>query len=147
MLDNTILFICIILVLILVILYKNKIDNFQTKAQTINEKCEIDEDCKGPGTFCYMGTCWAYWQGQPMPWNNCAGPCNSVDPNVNCSANPGKCSPYCKCKPNRRPGGSIGTNCFPVCGTPCERNSDCSAGCPACVHGICSSPNKPIPVL
>jgi len=104
--------------------------------------CKIDEDC-GQGNFCYMGQCWGYWKGYSMPWSNCRNPyCGSSDPNVSCSADQGKCLPYCKCQLNRGLGTSITMDCFPKCGAPCLSNDDCPPGCPACSHGLCSAPNK-----
>ena len=108
--------------------------------------CKIDEDC--PNGFCYMGQCWGYWKGYPMPWSTCRNPyCGSTSAYASCSASEGKCMPYCKCQLNRRLGGSIDLDCFPKCGKPCLSNDECPPGCPACSHGICSSPNIEKPVL
>lgn len=120
-------------------------DGFQATAE-IKNACTRDEEC-GNGDFCYMGTCWGYWKGYPMPWSNCRNPyCTSTDPYASCAASEGKCTPYCKCTMNRRLGGSIAADCFPKCGKPCLTNDDCPSGCPACSYGVCSAPNQYSPV-
>lgn len=109
--------------------------------------CIRDEECEGD-SFCYMGQCWGYWKGFPMPWSTCRNPyCGSTDPYAKCDASQGACLPYCKCTLNRRPGGSINADCFPKCGTPCMNNDECPPGCPACSYGVCSAPNQYKPVL
>lgn len=138
---NTIVVVIVITVVILLIA-KRRNDNFTISDPNTGKECTIDEDCGGNSNFCYMGRCWRYWNGQPMPWSTCRNPyCTNSNPEMGCSASPGKCSPYCKCKLNRRLGTTIGENCFPKCGTPCSSNSDCPDGCPACSYGVCSSPN------
>lgn len=135
------------LIILFMLLKKSGTDNFEVRQKTFGQPCKIDEDC-GDGDFCYMGQCWGYWKGYPMPWSTCRNPyCTSVDPSASCNATQGKCSPYCKCTMNRRLGGSISADCFPTCGKPCLSNDNCPPGCPACSHGICSAPNKPTPVL
>ncbi len=124
-------------------------DNFAIKKKqcVMGSPCKIDEDCGGD-SFCYMGQCWGYWKGFPMPWSTCRNPyCSSTDPYATCDAAQGKCSPYCKCTKNRRPGGSIASDCFPTCGKPCAGNDECPPGCPACSYGVCSAPNQYQPVL
>ena len=121
-------------------------DNFAAKT-VMGSPCKIDEDCGGD-SFCYMGQCWGYWKGYPMPWSTCRNPyCASIDPYATCNASQGKCSPYCKCTKNRRPGGSIASDCFPKCGSPCMTNDECPPGCPTCSYGVCSAPNQYKPVL
>jgi hypothetical protein len=142
------LLIIIIVVVVLVLALNRKQDGFQGPQNcNMQVECKIDENCPGD-QFCYMGRCWRYWQGHPMPWSTCRNPyCGSTDPYASCAASPGKCSPYCKCKMNRRPGGSLDKDCFPSCGQVCLRNEECPKGCPACVHGICSAPQQDEPIL
>lgn len=121
-------------------------EGLQTVNPEMGSPCKIDEDCHNG--FCYMGQCWGYWKGYPMPWSTCRNPyCGSTSAYASCSASQGKCMPYCKCKLNRRLGGSINLDCFPKCGKPCLSNDECPAGCPACSHGICSAPNVEKPVF
>lgn len=145
---NNYLFLGIFAVVIVgVLLYMNRrgTDNFTPKK--MGSPCKIDEDCGGD-SFCYMGQCWGYWKGYPMPWSTCRNPyCGSIDPYATCNAAQGKCSPYCKCTKNRRAGGSISSDCFPKCGQPCMNNDECPPGCPACSYGVCSAPNQYQPVL
>ncbi len=117
-------------------------DTFTAPKCIMGHPCKKDEDC-GSGDFCYMGQCWGYWKGYPMPWSTCRNPyCGSTDPYAKCDASQGACIPYCKCTLNRRPGGSIDKDCFPKCGNPCMNNDECPPGCPACSHGVCSAPNQ-----
>ena len=133
-----------IVILIIIAYFSIRMGNdyFTISDPAVGKECSIDEDCGGNSNFCYMGRCWRYWNGQPMPWSTCRNPyCTSSDPSTGCSASTAFCNPYCKCKLNRRLGTTIGENCFPKCGTPCSSNNECPAGCPACSYGICSSPN------
>lgn len=135
-----------IIILIIVYFCLSKKDNFVID-NVMGQPCAIDEDCSGDN-FCYMGQCWGYWKGYPMPWSTCRNPyCGSTDPYAKCGATQGKCSPYCKCELNRRPGGSIDMDCFPKCGSPCSSNDNCPPGCPACVKGVCSAPQRGSPVM
>lgn len=119
---------------------QTKYDNFTTSPAVIGHPCRCNNDCN-PGEFCYMGQCWGYWKGNPMPWSTCHNPYadnNSTD----CSNGQCNCLPYCKCEFNRRLGHTIGLNCFPKCGAPCSDDGDCPPGCPSCTHGICSAPSQ-----
>ena len=111
-----------------------------------SEQCRIDSDCPGDN-FCYYGKCWGYWKGYNMPWSTCKNPyCTAVqDPltganNISCGSSSSQCLPYCKCKLNRRPGGTLGMQCFPKCGDACVSNDECPPGCPMCKYGKCSAP-------
>jgi hypothetical protein len=145
--DTNTMILAVLAVLVLVMLYRRNAtrDGFVGAAAT--SSCKIDEDCAGDN-FCYMGRCWGYWRGHPMPWSNCRNPyCGSKEPSASCEASQGQCLPYCKCTLNRRLGGSIASDCFPKCGNACLSNDDCPPGCPACSHGVCSAPNPDTPVL
>jgi hypothetical protein len=133
------------LVFIILWLCAKQTDKFQVKKECVMGKpCKKDEDCSS-GDFCYMGQCWGYWKGYPMPWSTCRNPyCGSTDPYASCSATQGKCTPYCKCQLNRRLGGSINVDCFPKCGSPCLTNDNCPPGCPQCSFGVCSAPHSPL---
>lgn len=141
----------ILALVFLCFLWTNKTgkDNFNVN----NTQCKIDEDCSGDN-FCYMGRCWGYWKGYPMPWSTCRNPyCGSTkgpSSGTTCDASPDgvgiPCLPYCKCKSVRGLGTTIQANCFPMCGNPCISNDDCPPGCPQCSHGRCSSPSKNIPI-
>lgn len=146
MIQITILLLIGIVIVMCLMLCTRKGDQF-TVGKGMGSPCKIDENCPGD-SFCYMGQCWGYWKGYPMPWSTCRNPyCGSTDPYASCDATQGKCTPYCKCTRNRRLGGSINADCFPKCGKPCMNNDECPPGCPACAHGICSAPNQPEPVL
>ncbi len=148
---NRCLFIGILATIVIVALwwYNDKVskDQFTAPKKCIMGKpCEKDEEC-GQDNFCYMGQCWGYWKGYPMPWSTCRNPyCGSTDPYADCSVSQGSCLPYCKCTLNRRPGGSIAKDCFPKCGKPCTGNDECPPGCPQCSYGTCSAPEKYNPV-
>jgi hypothetical protein len=140
---------CIIVIVILVLWKTQSLENMNialNKKLIMGKPCNIDEDC-GNGNFCYMGQCWGYWKGVPMPWSTCRNPyCGSGDPTISCNANPGQCLPYCKCQLRRGLGTTIEMDCLPKCGSPCTTNDECPPGCPACSHGICSAPNKDRPL-
>lgn len=147
----------VLAVIILVMLFNKKgMDYFTVNAngqvpKVVGGNCKIDEDCPA-GEFCYMGKCWGYWNGVAMPWSTCRNPyCGCSEPGCNCGASDkpgdGTCLPYCKCRLNRRPGGTIAKNCFPACGNTCLSNDDCPPGCPACRHGICSAPEACDPIF
>ena len=125
------LFLVLFVVLIILVMYYNKqthTDYFQTMSKSGN--CMTNADCPY-GYLCHNGHCWSYWNGLPMPWNNCRDPYN-----------PTGVLPYCACVETPQPGYNVAVNCFPKCGTPCLQNSDCPPGCPQCDrHGTCQAPN------
>lgn len=89
----------------------------------------IDNFMPSTSGMYHSGNDWGYWNGNPIPWNNC------IDPN-----NPNECSPYCKKIVTRQAGATFKKDCYPICGTPCLNDNDCPLGCPKCNGGICSAP-------
>lgn len=140
-----------LLIVIVIFVFPNRGEKFNYTQLSIQEaplSCFNDDEC-GPDMFCYLGKCWGYWDGQPMPFNNCLNPYFrpppgyyvNIDGGIECKE--GELNPYCKCKSVNGPGGYIQHKPFPVCGTVCIEKEDCPRACPNCINGICNAPFNP----
>ncbi len=136
----------IIIIIVLSVKFYRPSENlgtFTIQQIQANPSCFTDNEC-GPNQFCYQGHCWGYWNYNPMPWNQCLTDSKLVPASILNGCAPIKnCSPYCKCKSTRGPGGAINDECYPVCGEACSCDEDCPAGCPQCYKGTCQPPFNP----